>query len=171
MGDVVRALSIPYARAERFSPPVQVVRYEARVYAFERAPASPQLPPKLFDKLIGSDDLRTDEHCQRLSVTVPADVGDNERLPVLVWIHGGGNVAGAGDLAQYDPCALVVEQRVVVVTVTFRLGMFGFLGNGTEVPANLGLLDQLTALRWIRDNIAAFGGDYCSVRTVMVVCP
>lgn len=158
-GNVVRALGIPYARAERFAPPVQILRYEAPIYAFERAPASPQLPPRLFDKLIGGDDLRADEDCQRLSVTAPADVGYKEQLPVLVWIHGGGNVAGAGDLAQYDPSALVAEQRVVVVTVTFRLGMLGFLGDGAAVPANLGLLDQLTALRWIHDNIAGFGGD------------
>jgi para-nitrobenzyl esterase len=135
------------------------LRYEAPIYAFERAPASPQLPPKLFDKLIGGDDLRADEDCQRLSVTAPADVGYKEQLPVLVWIHGGGNVAGAGDLAQYDPSALVAEERVVVVTVTFRLGMLGFLGDGAAVPANLGLLDQLTALRWVHDNIAGFGGD------------
>ncbi len=158
-GDVVRALGIPYAEATRFAPPVPIKRYEAPVEAFHRALAAPQLPPKLFDRLISGDDLGTDEHCQRLSVTAPADLGDDERLPVMVWIHGGGNVAGAGDLAQYDPRALVVEQRVVVVAVTFRLGMLGFLGDGADVPANLGLLDQLIALRWVRDNIAAFGGD------------
>ncbi|MEQ4303692.1 carboxylesterase family protein [Plantactinospora sp. B6F1] len=157
--DVVRALGIRYAEAARFAPPVQVTRYDAPVNAFRRAPAAPQLPPKLFARLIGDDDLGTDENCQRLSVTAPADLGADERLPVLVWIHGGGNVAGAGDFAHYDPRALVVEQRVIVVTVTYRLGMLGFLGDGAEVPANLGLLDQLTALRWIRDNISAFGGD------------
>lgn len=59
---------------------------------------------------------------------------------------------------QHDPRALVAEQRVIVVAVTYRLGMLGFLG-GEDVPANLGLLDQLTALRWIRANITAFGGD------------
>lgn len=158
-GDVVRVLGVPYAEAARFAPPVQATRYEAAINAFQRAPASPQLPPKLFDRLIGGDDLSMDENCQRLSVTAPADLGDGERLATLVWIHGGGNVAGAGDLAQYDPRALVAEQRVIVVTVTYRLGMLGFLGNGADVPANLGLLDQLMALRWVRDNIAVFGGD------------
>lgn len=159
-GDVVRALGIPYAEAARFAAPVQVTRHEEPVNAFQRAPAAPQLPPKLFDRLIGGDDgLGTDENCQRLSVTVPADLGGVEQLPVLVWIHGGGYVAGAGDLAHYDPAALVAEQRVVVVTVTYRLGMLGFLGDGDDVPANLGLLDQLMALRWVRDNITAFGGD------------
>jgi para-nitrobenzyl esterase len=157
--DVIRALGIPYAKAARFAPPTQITQYEGLIKAFERAPAAPQLPPKLFDKLIGGDDLPMDEDCQRLSVTAPADLRDDEKLPVMVWIHGGGNVATAGDSIQYDPRALVTEQRVIVVAVTYRLGMLGFLGDGTDVPANLGLLDSLTALRWIQDNIAAFGGD------------
>lgn len=158
-GAVVRALGIPYATAARFAAPVEIMRYEAPIHAFHRAPVAPQLPSKLFDRLIGADDLGTAEDCQRLSITAPADLGADERLPVLVWIHGGGYVAGAGDLAQYDPRALVAEQRVVVVAVSYRLGMLGFLGDGAAVPANLGLLDQLTALRWVRDNIAVFGGD------------
>lgn len=158
-GDLVRALDIPYATADRFAPPVPITRYDAPVTAFHRAPAAPQLPPKLFTRLIGDDDLGSAEDCQRLSVTAPADVRDDERLPVLVWIHGGGYVSGAGDLVHYDPRALVIEQRVLVVSVTYRLGMLGFLGDGVDVPANLGLLDLLLALRWIRANIAAFGGD------------
>ncbi|BBY82614.1 hypothetical protein MPUL_37720 [Mycolicibacterium pulveris] len=156
---VVRALGIPYARATRFSPPVPVSRYERPVNAFTRAPAAPQLPPKLLSRLIGDDNLDPDEDCQRLSVTAPIDVSADTRLPVLVWIHGGGYVAGAGDLAQHDPRRLVAEQRVIVVAVTYRLGMLGFLGDGADVPPNLGLLDLLTALRWVRDNIDAFGGD------------
>ncbi|OBB20039.1 carboxylesterase [Mycolicibacterium elephantis] len=157
--DVVRALGIPYAQSARFAAPVLISRYAAPINAFSRAPAAPQLPARLMSRLIGDDDLGTDENCQRLSVTAPADVTPDERLPVLVWVHGGGYVAGAGDLVQHDPRALAAEQRVIVVAVTYRLGMLGFLGDGEDVPANLGLLDQLTALRWIRANITAFGGD------------
>jgi para-nitrobenzyl esterase len=101
-----------------------------------------------------------DEDCLRLSVTLPADVGSEERLPVLVWIHGGSYVSGAGDLAFYDPVHLVAEQRVVVVSVTYRLGLFGFLGNEKNgTPSNLGLLDLREALCWVQRNIASFGGD------------
>ena len=157
---VVRALGVPYAQAARFAAPVEIPRHNEPVNAFHRAPAAPQLRSKLFDQLIGPDDeLTIDEDCQRLSVTAPADLTDDEQLPVMVWIHGGGYVAGAGDLAHYDPCTLVTEQRVIVVAVTYRLGMLGFLGDDAEVPANLGLLDLLMALRWIQDNITAFGGD------------
>jgi para-nitrobenzyl esterase len=77
----------------------------------------------------------------------------------MVWIHGGSYTSGAGDMAITDPAALVAEQRVVVVSVTYRLGIFGFLGGSEGRPANLGLLDQIEALRWVRRNISAFGGD------------
>ena len=114
----------------------------------------------MLDALIegANDGMMFSEHCQALSITLPTDVAPGERLPVMVWIHGGGYVTGAGDLEIYDPRALVVEQRVVVVAVTYRLGMLGFLGDGDSVPANLGLLDQLAAVRWVHENIEAFGG-------------
>ncbi|RZQ59649.1 carboxylesterase family protein [Amycolatopsis suaedae] len=161
--DVVRVLGIPYASADRFGVPRPVEPFTEPFTAFDRAPAAPQRPSELLTQLIGDDELAVDEHCQRLSVTLPADLAEGERLPVMVWIHGGSYVTGAGDLGVYDPRSLVVEQRVVVVTVTYRLGVLGFLGDGTDVPANLGLLDQLAALRWVRANIPAFGGDPESV--------
>lgn len=76
----------------------------------------------------------------------------------MVWIHGGSYVAGAGDAPAYNPSSLVSEQGVIVVSVTYRLGVLGYLG-GNGRPANLGLLDQLVALKWVRRNIAAFDGD------------
>src|SRR5690625_2787161 len=102
--------------------------------------------------------LRMDEHCQYLSVTAPADLAPGEELPVMVWIHGGSYLTGAGDSGATDPAELVAEQRVVVVTVTYRLGLLGYPGGGAR-GSNLGLLDQAQALRWVRRNIAAFGGN------------
>jgi para-nitrobenzyl esterase len=77
----------------------------------------------------------------------------------MVWIHGGSYTTGSGDLAIFDPAVLVAENRVIVVAVTYRLGLFGFLATRSGRPANLGLLDQLEAFRWVQRNIAAFGGD------------
>ena len=108
-------------------------------------------------------DVGIDEHCQRLSITVPEDSEPSDRLPVMVWIHGGSYTTGAGDAPIFDPAALVREQQVVVVAVTYRLGLLGFLGSRVGTPANLGLLDQVAALRWVSTNIAAFGGDPTNV--------
>ena len=78
---------------------------------------------------------------------------------MLVWVHGGSYVTGAGDLHIYDPARLVREQRVVFVAVTYRIGLLGFLGSADGTPPNLGLLDLREALCWVHRNIAAFGGD------------
>ena len=162
-GPVLRATGIPYARAERFGRPQPLAdRTADDVFdALEPSPAAPQAPTELIDALgdqTGGLPLRED--CQRLSITVPAGRGDDgPLLPVMVWVHGGGYLSGAGDLPIYDPAVLAAEQDVVVVTVTYRLGVLGYLGDGVGRPANLGLLDQLSAFEWVRRNIAAFGGD------------
>ncbi|MBR8741790.1 carboxylesterase family protein [Nocardiopsis sp. MG754419] len=157
---VLRFLGIPYARAERFAPPVPEPVFTAPFEATAPAPASPQSTSEVVSQTVeGIATGRHDEHCQRLSVTVPVDLAEDERPPVLVWFHGGSYVTGSGDLAIFDPTRLVTEQRVIVVAVTFRLGVLGYLRLPGVAPANLGLLDQVIALRWVADNIAAFGGD------------
>ena len=167
-GAVLRARGIPYARAERFAPPIPVAdRGADDVFdAATPSPAAPQSPANLVEVLGDqTGGLPISEDCQRVSLTMPADRTDtDEPLPVMVWIHGGSYVSGAGDLPVYDPAALVTEQKVVVVSVTYRLGVLGYLGDemasgSAPRPANLGLLDQLAALRWVARNIAAFGGD------------
>ena len=114
-----------------------------------------------LDDILGTryGELPGSEDCQRLSITMPADLADDERVPVMVWLHGGSYTSGSGDLAIFDAKALVAENRVIVVSVTYRLGLFGYLATGTGRPANLGLLDQLEAFRWVQRNIGAFGGD------------
>ncbi|RBP66258.1 para-nitrobenzyl esterase [Brevibacterium sanguinis] len=162
-GQVIRARGIRYARAARFAPPADEERTDF-IDALGPGPACPQ--PKRdpnaemsFDQI---GDLPMSEDCLRVSVTMPADPepsAGGTTLPVLVWIHGGAYVAGAGDAEIYDPRALVEEQSLIVVSVTYRLGVLGFLGTGKPEHANLGLLDQISALRWVQRNIAAFGGD------------
>lgn len=106
----------------------------------------------------------TEEDCLFLNVWTPAtDVGAR---PVLVFIHGGGNAVGAGSDELFDGAKLAAGQDVVVVTFNYRLGVLGFLTHDAladespdKVSGNYGLLDQVTALAWVRDNIAAFGGD------------
>ncbi|WP_412540867.1 carboxylesterase family protein [Longispora sp. K20-0274] len=99
----------------------------------------------------------TEEDCLVLNVTTP---NTNRRdLPVIVWVHGGGLVYGVGDV--YDSERLARQGQAIVVTVNYRLGVFGFLAHPAFGPdaGNLGLADQQAALRWVRDNARSFGGD------------
>lgn len=156
---VDRWLGIRYARAERFGRPTPEPRADV-ISATIPSAASPQVPyPDPMQILPGAlTGLGVDEHCQRLSVHAPADRSPDERLPVVVFIHGGSYVTGAGDSPYYEPTLFVREQRVIWVAVTYRLGLLGYLPSSAG-PGNLGLLDQREALRWVHRNIAAFGGD------------
>jgi para-nitrobenzyl esterase len=104
------------------------------------------------------------EDCLYLNVYVPAAAKRTSRLPVMVWIHGGGFIAGAGSEPRYTNSALV-PKGVVLVTINYRLGIFGFLASEDLAKeagghaGNYGLMDMVAALRWVRANIGAFGGD------------
>ncbi len=160
-GAVLRATGIPYAAATRFRKPGPAADWSETFLATDLAPACPQAPVPFLDDVLGTryGELPGDEHCQRLSITLPADLDDGEQVPVMVWLHGGSYTSGSGDLAIFDPASLVAETRVIVVSVTYRLGLFGYLATSQGRPANLGLLDQIQAFRWVQRNIASFGGD------------
>jgi para-nitrobenzyl esterase len=150
---LVRARGVRYAAASRFEAP-SPVPWDGVADATRRGPACPQ-PPSTLAAVVGNsvEGLSFDEHCQVLSVTAPAGASG---LPVMVWFHGGAYVTGSGESTKYE-AGLLAAEGVVVVSVSYRLGVFGYLRD------NLGLLDQLAALRWVRDNIAAFGGDPSNV--------
>ncbi|PWD50983.1 carboxylesterase [Serinibacter arcticus] len=155
---VVRYRNLRYARADRFAAPVLVPPGEEVNDPFSPVIACPQTADPVGDMATVMRDVRLTEDCQVATVTVPDDLAPGERLPVMVWIHGGSYVSGAGDLAIYDAAALAREGRVAVVNLTYRLGTFGFLG-GDGRPANLGLLDLVVGLRWVQEAIAELGGD------------
>ncbi|XP_002935836.3 fatty acyl-CoA hydrolase precursor, medium chain isoform X1 [Xenopus tropicalis] len=102
------------------------------------------------------------EDCLYLNVFTPADREENAKLPVMVFIHGGGLVLGCASL--YDGSALCAYEDVVMVSMQYRLGLLGFLSTSDkEAQGNLGFMDQVAALQWVQDNIKAFGGDPQSV--------
>jgi para-nitrobenzyl esterase len=160
-GPVIRATGIRYARALRFQPPTPEPMSSTDIDATQWAPACAQADHPFGMGLMKSSvrTLATTEDCLRLSITVPNDIAPGDKRPVMVWIHGGSYVFGAGDAAIYDARALVEEQGVIVVSVTYRLGLLGFLGGSGGRAANVGLLDIIESLRWVKANIAAFGGD------------
>ncbi|XP_078524530.1 fatty acyl-CoA hydrolase precursor, medium chain-like isoform X2 [Lissotriton helveticus] len=106
-------------------------------------------------------DFTVSEDCLYLNIYTPADA-NTLQLPVMVWIHGGGLVAGGASI--YDGSALSAYENVVVVTIQYRLGTLGFFSTGDEhARGNWALLDQVAALQWIQENIEPFGGDHDSV--------
>ncbi|WP_225727606.1 MULTISPECIES: carboxylesterase/lipase family protein [unclassified Nocardia] len=145
---------IPFAHAERFASPEPPAPWPGIRDAIEFGPAAPQSASRLA-RVFGPFEVPQDEHCLSLNVWAPA----GERHPVLVFLHGGGFASGAGRLGWYDGTEFAAATDTVVVTVNYRLGALGYLALPGVSAGNLGLLDQLAALRWVRDNIAAFGGD------------
>ncbi|WP_294266097.1 carboxylesterase family protein [uncultured Chryseobacterium sp.] len=157
---VIKAKSIRYARSERYKRPVPVDVGWHEIP--EKTPVCPQHISPLLERLIQKTEVeqfQPDESPQFLTVTRPEYIGEDEKLPVIVWIHGGSYEIGCGDLPTSDPAVWVKEQQVIVVSVSYRLGLFGFLGGSEERPANLGLFDIIESLRWIGKNILSFGGD------------
>ncbi len=119
--------------------------------------------PFAMNVMFGGEQPEVSEDSLYLNVWTPAC--DDAKRPVLFWIHGGAFIFGSGDTPWYDGTQFVTHGDVVVVTINYRLGPFGFLqladsfGEAFEGSGNLGILDQVVALEWVRDSIANFGGD------------
>ncbi|UKB83413.1 carboxylesterase family protein [Chryseobacterium sp. MEBOG06] len=159
---VTKAKSIRYAHSKRYQKPVQAEPSLTDIISPDKTPVCPQKLSPLVEKMIGVthvEEFEADESTQYLSITCPDNRAENEKLPVVVWIHGGSHEIGCGDLSTADPAEWVKEQHIIVVTVSYRLGIFGFLGGNEKRPPNLGLFDIIEALKWIKLYISDFGGD------------
>ena len=165
-GAVHAWLGLPYA-----APPVDGLRW--------RAPQAPDAWEGVREALasgaacpqLGGEPVQGREDCLYLDVYAPrfapdAVPGGDAALPVMYWIHGGGNTMGWGD--QIPPSALARDNGVIVVTINYRLGIFGWLAHEAlrasaatpeDASGNFGTLDMIRGLEWVRENIAAFGGD------------
>ena len=153
--------SIRYARSQRFQYPQAIEDSEEWIIPPAKIPVAPQNTFDFLDKMIQKteiEDFEVEENNQFLSIYNPIS-SDSKKLPILVWIHGGSYEIGCGDLPTSDPSAMVKENEIIVVAVSYRLGFLGFLGGREERPANLGLLDIIEALKWIKKNAHNFGGD------------
>nr|AHJ81323.1 carboxylesterase [Locusta migratoria] len=150
---------VPYAQ-----PPIGPLRFKSpeppeKWSGIRNATIEPNVAPQI--DIFLTNKYKGDEDCLYLNIYTPKlPTGAGAKLiPVMVWIHGGAFVAGSGNTDLYGPEHLL-EHDVVLVTINYRLGVLGFLSTGDEVvPGNAGLKDQVMALKWVKNNIANFGGD------------
>ncbi|MFD6888156.1 carboxylesterase family protein, partial [Streptomyces sp. NPDC059957] len=168
-GDLAVFKGVPYAE-----PPVGPLRWcpaqphpgwTGTLDATAYGPGSPQAVRE-GDPILGGHGVPPfDEDCLTLNVWTPGT--DDARRPVLVWIHGGAFISGSGAMPNYSGETFALHGDLVVVNLNYRLGPLGLLSlapdDGAEGGSNVWLTDQLAALRWVQDNIAAFGGDPCNV--------
>jgi para-nitrobenzyl esterase len=162
---VARFAGIPYAAPPvgdlRFAPPAPAPAWDGLRPAESFGPVAAQ-NPSLMEALFGGEAEQWSEDCLYLNVWTTDPTPGADR-PVMVWIHGGGFEMGSGSSPLYHGEAFA-RDGVVLVTLNYRLGAFGFLELGGLDPqragsGNNGLLDQVAALEWVRDNISGFGGD------------
>src|SRR5258708_33152503 len=157
---------IPYAAppvgSRRWQPPQREEKWAGTRDAGSFSPQAAQTEFALAT-IMGESQPANSEDSLYLNVWTPGC--DDARRPVMVWIHGGAFIWGSGDTPWYDGTKFAVHGDLVVVTINYRLGPFGFLhladlfDGAFAGSGNAGILDQIAALEWVRDCIAAFGGD------------
>ena len=167
--DIYTFKGIPYAEAERFMPPHAPKAWEGVRSSRAYGPCCPQefRSTWLIDEaafVSRWDDGFPGEDCLRVNVWTQG-LNDGKKRPVMVWIHGGGFSTGSSqEQPSYDGASLARKGDIVMVSLNHRLNVLGFLnlssfGDKYKYSANLGMLDIIEALKWVKNNIAAFGGD------------
>jgi len=163
---VVRLTSVPYAMPpighRRLRLPEPIRAWTEPLDCTGEGSIPPQLPSRLA-KVMGDYPVRQDEDCLHLDIWMP-EVRE-AATPIFVFLHGGAFMTGGGSLPCYDGALLAKNTSMIVVNVSYRLGALGFLPIEGIAPGNLGLHDQIMALRFIRDIAASLGGDSANITT------
>lgn len=171
---VKKWLGIPFAEPPiselRWRAPIKINNWKTLKEVNSFSPPCTQFQSSLTaDGLVKPGDIIGSEDCLYLNVYAPSSSknkleNNNELLPVMVWIHGGGNTTGMP--SEYNPEIFVKTENIIFVSMSYRLGFFGWLSHplireqsGLNASSNFGLLDQILAVQWVKDNIQFFGGN------------
>jgi para-nitrobenzyl esterase len=162
-------LGIPYAEPPqgslRWKAPRALSNQKEVVKALEFSDSCPQVPSISLDRG-GKGEYTGSEDCLYLNIFTPKKISSDKKLPVMFWIHGGGNTSG--EAASYDFSKLASTHELVIVSINYRLGFLGWFyhpsfaatsNNLEDKSGNFGTLDQIMALKWVKQNIEDFGGD------------
>ena len=162
-------LGIPYAEPPqgslRWKAPRELTKQKEIVKALKFSDSCPQIPSISLDRG-GKGEYTGSEDCLYLNVFTPKKLSSDKKLPVMFWIHGGGNTSG--EAASYDFSKLANTHELVIVSINYRLGFLGWFyhpafaatsNNLEDKSGNFGTLDQIMALKWVKQNIEDFGGD------------
>ena len=162
-------LGIPYAQAPmgslRWKAPRSLENENDKVKAIEFSNPCPQVESISIDKK-GEGEFLGSEDCLFLNIFAPKNISSDKKLPVMFWIHGGGNTSG--EAGSYDFSKLAAAHDLVIVSINYRLGFLGWFYHPSfaatsndlgDKSGNFGTLDQIMALKWVRKNIEDFGGD------------
>nr|XP_015927269.2 cholinesterase-like [Parasteatoda tepidariorum] len=165
---VTAFLGIPFAKPpigeKRYAKPEPITKWGKTIIANKKSPACEQYSSRGVPAIPKT--LKISEDCLYLNIWTPVHCFCNttEKLPVLVWIYGGAFFLGSASAPMYDGGVIASYGNVIVASMNYRLGSFGFLNSGTdEAPGNVGIYDQLLAMKWIKANIHSFGGDPSSI--------
>ena len=161
--DVFEFRKIPFAK-----PPIGKLRFEKpeKYGIWAGTLDATKFGPSCYQTLGLEKDIlpnkNISEDCLHLNIYVPVNISCNSKKSVMVWIHGGGYIYGQSSM--YDGSYLAVTGDVIMVTINYRLGVFGFYTSGDSAArGNYGIWDQILAIQWVKDNIASFGGDSESI--------
>lgn len=153
---------VKYATAKRFEKSVLITKYDTEQIALEQGVCCPQMRAYwneehrfYYQEFRKGKSFKYSEDCLILDIHVPSDAHD---CPVIVFIHGGSFTGGSINEMQFDGSAYT-KRGVIFVAINYRLNVFGFFADNEHCGGNLGLYDQYTAIEWVRQNIASFGGN------------
>lgn len=159
--NICKSPYIAYAKTKRWQKPEAHNHWEIFSKP-QKTYVAPQKQSDFLNRMLGklnAENFIVEEDFQHLQIYAPKNISQLSNLPIVVWLHGGSYELGCPNLPTSDPSLWIETHQLIFISIRYRLGIFGFLGQNKSKTANLGVLDVIEALKWIQKNISTFGGN------------